>query len=111
MRYFWHQNSFTKFIIRYKFITIIYKFFKIYFKFNQRHSKFLFKSKKNINQTYFNALLFHKEFLKKQSYPSGEQFNPVQEFEKILKKLKKHNECENIDFEEEKKNMRILINK
>ena len=60
--------------------------------------------KNNLNDTFFNTLLFHKEFLKKQSYPSSEQFDPVQEFEKILKKLEKskNDKNEEIDIDEEK---------
>ena len=64
--------------------------------------------KKNLNDTFFNTLLFHKEFLKKQSYPSSEQFKPVQEFEKILKKLEKNkNERDDdmaLDEEKEEEN-------
>ena len=61
--------------------------------------------KKNLNDTFFNTLLFHKEFLKKQSYPSSEQFKPVQEFEKILKKLEKNKNERDDDMalDEEKK--------
>ena len=43
------------------------------------------KLKANINSTFFDSIKFHKEFLKKQSYPSSDQFNPVLELEKIIK--------------------------
>ena len=43
------------------------------------------KLKTNINSTFFDSIKFHKEFLKKQSYPSSDQFNPVLELEKIIK--------------------------
>ena len=61
------------------------------------------KVKNNLNQTFYDTLLFHKEFLKKQSYPSSEQFNPVQEFDKILKKIGKKDE-NNIKLDEEEEN-------
>ena len=61
------------------------------------------KVKNNLNQTFCDTLLFHKEFLKKQSYPSSEQFNPVQEFDKILKKIGKK-EDNNIKLDEEEEN-------
>ena len=63
---------------------------------------FYSKVKNNLDKTFFNSLIFHKEFLKKQSYPSSEQFNPVEEFDKILKKLKNNNENDNMDIDEEK---------
>ena len=43
------------------------------------------KLKTNINSTFFESIKFHKEFLKKQSYPSSDQFNPVLELEKLIK--------------------------
>ena len=43
------------------------------------------KLKTNINSTFFDSIRFHKEFLKKQSYPSSDQFNPVLELEKLIK--------------------------
>ena len=43
------------------------------------------KLKTNINSTFFDSIKFHKEFLKKQSYPSSGQFNPVLELEKLIK--------------------------
>ena len=43
------------------------------------------KLKTNINSTFFDSIKFHKEFLKKQSYPSSDQFNPVLELEKLIK--------------------------
>ena len=43
------------------------------------------KLKININSTFFDSIKFHKEFLKKQSYPSSDQFNPVLELEKLIK--------------------------
>ena len=43
------------------------------------------KLKTNINSTFFDSIKFHKEFLKKQNYPSSDQFNPVLEFEKLIK--------------------------
>ena len=71
---------------------------------------FYSKVKKNINQAYFNTLLYHKEFLKKQSYPSSEQFKPVQEFEKSLKKLQNNNEIDLDKEKEEQENMNKQIN-
>ena len=43
------------------------------------------KLKKNIISTFFETLIFHKEFLKKQNYPKSEIFNPVLELDKLLK--------------------------
>ena len=43
------------------------------------------KLKANINSTFFDSIKFHKEFLKKQNYPSSDQFNPVLELEKLIK--------------------------
>ena len=43
------------------------------------------KLKTNINSTFFESIKFHKEFLKKQNYPSSDQFNPVLELEKLIK--------------------------
>ena len=72
------------------------------------------KVKNNLKQTYFDTILFHKEFLKKQSYPSSEQFNPVSELEKIIKKIQNNKTDENnmaIDEdEEEEKNMNKQLN-
>ena len=40
------------------------------------------KLKLNVNSTFYDTIIFHKEFLKKQNYPKSEQFNPVLELEK-----------------------------
>ena len=54
------------------------------------------KVKNNLNQTIFDSIQFHKEFLKKQSYPTSEQFDGVLELEKILKKYQKNNNENNM---------------
>ena len=69
------------------------------------------KVKNNLNQTYFDTLLFHKEFLKKQSYPSSDQFNPVEELEKILKKNENKKNNMNIDEDEDEKEDEENMNK
>ena len=65
---------------------------------------FYSRVKKNLNQTFVTALLFHKEFLKKQSYPSSEQFNPIEEVNAILKKMKNNDQKNEMDINEEKEN-------
>ena len=52
------------------------------------------KLKLNVNSTFYDTIIFHKEFLKKQNYPKSEQFNPVLEFEKLLKKKEDFNEMD-----------------
>ena len=47
------------------------------------------KLKLNVNSTFYDTIIFHKEFLKKQNYPKSEQFNPVLELEKLLKKKRR----------------------
>ena len=59
------------------------------------------KVKSNLNQTIIDSIQFHKEFLKKQNYPSSEQFNGVSEFEKILKKFPRYNNDNNMEIDEE----------
>lgn len=53
--------------------------------------------KKNIQTTFFDVLLFHEEFLKKQSYPSSDQFNPVLELNKLIKNKENINSIKNLD--------------
>ena len=53
--------------------------------------------KKNIHTTFFDVLLFHEEFLKKQSYPSSDQFNPVLELNKLIKNKENINSIKNLD--------------
>ena len=72
---------------------------------------FYSRVKNNLNQTFFNALSFHKEFLKKQNYPSSEQFNPVEEFEKILKKRKINNIDVDVEKEEKEEKEEENMNK
>jgi len=52
------------------------------------------KLKLNVNSTFYDTVIFHKEFLKKQNYPKSEQFNPVLELEKLLKKKEDFNEMD-----------------
>ena len=52
------------------------------------------KLKLNVNSTFYDTIIFHKEFLKKQNYPKSEQFNPVLELEKLLKKKEDFNEMD-----------------
>ncbi len=72
------------------------------------------KVKNNLNQTIFDSIQFHKEFLKKQSYPTSEQFDGVLELEKILKKYQKNNNENNMEIneeeEEEKNNQNKQLN-
>jgi hypothetical protein len=53
--------------------------------------------KKNIHTIFFDVLLFHEEFLKKQSYPSSDQFNPVLELNKLIKNKENINSIKNLD--------------
>ena len=68
------------------------------------------KVKNNINQTFLDSILFHKEFLIKQSYPSSEQFNPIVEFEKIIKKIEKNKDLDIKENIEEENNMNKQLN-
>ena len=73
-----------------------YKNFSEFLKLSSNETKELYKKlKSNINSTFLDTISFHKEFLKKQSYPSSDQFNPVLELDKILKK--ENNKSENIN--------------
>ena len=64
-----------------------YKNFSEFLKLSSKETQELYKKlKSNINSTFLDTISFHKEFLKKQSYPSSDQFNPVLELDKILKK-------------------------
>ena len=73
-----------------------YKNFSEFLKLSSNETKELYKKlKSNINSTFLDTISFHKEFLKKQSYPSSDQFNPVLELDKILKK--DNNKSENIN--------------
>ena len=63
-----------------------YQNFSEFLNLSSKETKELHKKlKANINSTFFNSIVFHKEFLKKQSYPSSDQFNPVLELEKLIK--------------------------
>ena len=63
-----------------------YKNFSEFLNLSSEETKDLHKKlKTNINSTFFDSIKFHKEFLKKQSYPSSDQFNPVLELEKLIK--------------------------
>ena len=63
-----------------------YKNFSEFLNLSSEETKELHKKlKTNINSTFFDSIKFHKEFLKKQSYPSSDQFNPVLELEKLIK--------------------------
>ena len=64
-----------------------YKNFSQFLNLSSNETKELYnKLKTNINSTFIDTITFHKEFLKKQSYPSSDQFNPVLELDKLLKK-------------------------
>jgi len=70
-------------------------FFK-YIDLSSKETKDLYqKLKQNINSIFFDSIIFHKEFLKKQNYPSSDQFNPVLELEKLIKNNKDINETFN----------------
>ena len=69
-----------------------YKNFSSFLELSSEETKQLHKQLiSNINSTFFSSILFHKEFLKKQSYPSSDQFNPVLELDKLLKSKNNNN--------------------
>ena len=69
-----------------------YKNFSEFLKLSSNETKELYKKlKSNINSTFLDTISFHKEFLKKQSYPSSDQFNPVLELDKLLKSKNNNN--------------------
>ena len=77
-----------------------YQNFFDYLNISPKETKDLYqKLKQNINSIFFDSIIFHKEFLKKQNYPSSDQFNPVLELEKLIKNNQSINETFNENLE------------
>ena len=77
-----------------------YQNFFNYLNISPKETKDLYqKLKQNINSIFFDSIIFHKEFLKKQNYPSSDQFNPVLELEKLIKNNQSINETFNENLE------------
>ena len=77
-----------------------YQNFFNYLNISPKETKDLYqKLKQNINSIFFDSIIFHKEFLKKQNYPSSDQFNPVFELDKLIKNNQNINETFNENLE------------
>ena len=77
-----------------------YQNFFNYLNISPKETKDLYqKLKQNINSIFFDSIIFHKEFLKKQNYPSSDQFNPVLELDKLIKNNDNINETFNENLE------------
>ena len=77
-----------------------YQNFFNYLDISPKETKDLYqKLKQNINSIFFDSIIFHKEFLKKQNYPSSDQFNPVFELDKLIKNNQNINETFNENLE------------
>ena len=77
-----------------------YQNFFDYLNISPKETKDLYqKLKQNINSIFFDSIIFHKEFLKKQNYPSSDQFNPVYELDKLIKNNQNINETFNENLE------------
>ena len=77
-----------------------YQNFFNYLNISPKETKDLYqKLKQNINSIFFDSIIFHKEFLKKQNYPNSDQFNPVLELDKLIQNNQSINETFNENLE------------